>query len=271
MNGAAFDPATGTLHAASVSKGQLVRIDPVRVTGEGVGSYAYVSINGMAYHPVSRRLYVLNRSGRELVWIDPGTGLGRVIGSTGVPGLEGLALALDEFGVTTLYANRYGQVYSVDPWTAIATPMTTSWEATLHGLSFEPIAGQLYGISASDLVRLDPRGSTSVGPTGLANLLSLTFVTDDCNGNGIADACDIAKTSNDRDGNGVPDECDRVAFIGDVNRDGYINLNDYAAFARCPAMPLGGLDLECAFADLDLDYDVDLIDWSLYQAAFTNE
>jgi len=40
-------------------------------------------------------------------------------------------------------------------------------------------------------------------------LVSLGFVVDDCNGNGIPDACDILEgRSDDCDGNGVPDECD---------------------------------------------------------------
>ena len=49
----------------------------------------------------------------------------------------------------------------------------------------------------------------------------------DCNSNGVPDRCDIfARTSQDLDNTGIPDECE---CVGDVNRDGRVNVDDIVA------------------------------------------
>ncbi|MEE9295051.1 MAG: FG-GAP repeat protein [Phycisphaerae bacterium] len=130
----------------------------------------------------------------------------------------------------------------------------------------------------------------------------------DCNGNGIPDECDIADgTSLDCDGNGVPDECQadcdndgtpdvcelppfgtsedcngnlipdecESIDVGDCDCSGDVDLYDYWEFQQtcftgpkeAPNFP--GLPPGCECFDLDEDGDVDLLDWGLFQDAFT--
>lgn len=51
-----------------------------------------------------------------------------------------------------------------------------------------------------------------------------TFLTTDCNENGIEDAIDIANGTADGDFDGVPDACEYA--VGDLNRDNTINIYD---------------------------------------------
>ena len=51
-----------------------------------------------------------------------------------------------------------------------------------------------------------------------------TFLTTDCNENGIADAIDIANGAADGDFDGVPDSCEYA--VGDLNRNGVIDPLD---------------------------------------------
>ncbi len=93
-------------------------------------------------------------------------------------------------------------------------------------------------------------------------LLAHQFV--DCNENTITDSVDIAEgTSADENGNGIPDECEPDC-PGDLNGDGFIDLEDLAAllsnYGMTGAAPEDG--------DLDYDGDVDLSDLSALLAVY---
>ncbi|MCK4660945.1 MAG: hypothetical protein KAV82_15600 [Phycisphaerae bacterium] len=95
----------------------------------------------------------------------------------------------------------------------------------------------------------------------------------DCNTNAILDECDIAAaTSEDINLNGVPDECECCVAPpgdGDINTDGYIDLDDYAAMVPCMTGAGQLAEPECKPFDMDGDCDVDLDDFGLFQQAFT--
>ncbi len=57
---------------------------------------------------------------------------------------------------------------------------------------------------------------------------------------------------------------------GDCNYDSAINLFDFDAFTDCMSAPRGGLIAPgCICFDIDLDTDVDLLDFGSFQAQFT--
>ena len=91
----------------------------------------------------------------------------------------------------------------------------------------------------------------------------------DCNENEVLDVCDISSGgSADVNGNGVPDECE--AWIpGDLDGDGYVDLEDFVIFEDCMSGPDVPYVLGCSAADLTSDGDVDLIDWSAFQTLFS--
>jgi uncharacterized protein YjiK len=269
IDGATFDPSTGTLFGASITDGRLVSIDPIAGTGEGVGWYAFSS-SGMTYNPKDRHIYALRD--RDLVKICPRSGIGVTVGSTGVYfGIGGLAF--DTSG-TSLYGTRGGGLYSINLSTGEATRVgagPTSFSTT--GLSFDPISGQLYAVTGDSLVTFDitTGASTRVGEIGFSNIRGLAFTSNDCNGNDVDDACDIASAfSYDGDGDGIPDECDPSAFDADVAGDSTTDLLDHARMTVCLTGPVGQLPFDCTLADLDLDFNVDLRDWSLFQNALTS-
>jgi hypothetical protein len=55
---------------------------------------------------------------------------------------------------------------------------------------------------------------------------------------------------------------------GDMNGDGVVNGADFAAFAGCLTSPDVGILTACDDADLDLDADVDLADFAVFQLNF---
>ncbi|MCA9253678.1 MAG: FG-GAP repeat protein, partial [Phycisphaerales bacterium] len=79
----------------------------------------------------------------------------------------------------------------------------------------------------------------------------------------------ISPTSLDVNGNGIPDECEgdcnTNGVPGDIDIDGDIDLNDYAAFETCLGGPNVSSGTACCLSDLDGDGDTDLADFSLFQ------
>ena len=57
---------------------------------------------------------------------------------------------------------------------------------------------------------------------------------------------------------------------GDLNLDGDVDLVDFNQFQACLDGPESGLAPGCICADLDMDDDVDLADFSLLMAALTD-
>jgi len=56
---------------------------------------------------------------------------------------------------------------------------------------------------------------------------------------------------------------------GDCNNTGGVDLLDYDDFDECLFGPGGGFQPECRCFDFDDDGDVDLVDYAVFQAAFT--
>jgi len=60
-----------------------------------------------------------------------------------------------------------------------------------------------------------------------------------------------------------------VGVCGDANLDSDIDLNDFAVFQQCNTGQGGGTLPGCDVFDFDRDFDVDMLDWARFQAAFT--
>ena len=58
-----------------------------------------------------------------------------------------------------------------------------------------------------------------------------------------------------------------VPRSGDINEDGATDLLDHSFYAFCETGPGGDPIAACDSADIDLDSDVDLFDWGLFQLA----
>ncbi len=97
----------------------------------------------------------------------------------------------------------------------------------------------------------------------------------DCDGDGLADLCEIANgTAPDCDGNSIDDACDpdfdgdgtNDACDDDIDGDGVLNSADV-----CNATPLGAIVQPngTLLMDGDGDCDVDLYDYSIFQAEFS--
>ena len=61
----------------------------------------------------------------------------------------------------------------------------------------------------------------------------------------------------------------RLPFEGDCDSDGDRDISDVACFFDCVTGPAGSAVGSCAVFDFDEDDDVDFVDWSLLQLAFT--
>jgi hypothetical protein len=56
--------------------------------------------------------------------------------------------------------------------------------------------------------------------------------------------------------------------LGDLNGDGMVNVDDFAAFGSCLTGPDVALLSECEGADLDSDFDTDVADFAAFQLRF---
>ena len=55
---------------------------------------------------------------------------------------------------------------------------------------------------------------------------------------------------------------------GDVDGDSYVSLLDYGALPACMTGPAGGVSVECAILNVNLDGKIDLEDFAEIQVAF---
>ena len=88
----------------------------------------------------------------------------------------------------------------------------------------------------------------------------------DSDGDGVGDVCDLCpKTAPDTlvDTDGCP------TVASDLDRDGDVDLSDYATFQTCLRGPGGGITAGCEPADFTADGSVDLRDVAAMQNAFT--
>ena len=66
-----------------------------------------------------------------------------------------------------------------------------------------------------------------------------------------------------------PSVANSTDVAGDCDGDGDADQLDFACYVDCVTGPDAGVPTDCETFDLDADNDVDLIDWSLFQTAFT--
>ncbi len=104
----------------------------------------------------------------------------------------------------------------------------------------------------------------------------------DCNNNGVPDPDDP-----DADGDHVPDDCDLcpntipgvavdadgcpAAIPADYNRDGDVDLDDFAAWGACVSGPAIGRPAGCESKDFDADKDVDMDDFGVFQRCYSGQ
>jgi len=98
-------------------------------------------------------------------------------------------------------------------------------------------------------------GLSDCNDNGVPDSCEFADFNNDCNNNGVPDRCDIyAGTSQDLDRTGIPDECE---CVGDVNRDGRVNVDDIVAVI------IGWGDGATSPADLNRDGIVNALDLAL--------
>jgi hypothetical protein len=59
-----------------------------------------------------------------------------------------------------------------------------------------------------------------------------------------------------------------LAPPGDCNADGRVTIEDYSVFGPCLTGPGVVIDPDCECADLDGDFDADLVDFAVFQRAY---
>jgi hypothetical protein len=189
------------------------------------------------------------------LWIGVGSG----------NGTDQLRLSVDDNVLFTVFENN--------PWyqsgyAPVRVDLTAYADGGTHTLRIECnlVGGKITNFNVDDV-----------------NVLTGRY-TDDCNNNGAPDACDNCA---DLDGDGDADAVDYHMFRGafgrnaadpafntcaDYNGSGAVGLNDFQAWLECyrsfvgdplAEAPGGGLD---EMGDLDADGDVDLADFSAFQA-----
>jgi len=62
---------------------------------------------------------------------------------------------------------------------------------------------------------------------------------------------------------------DYIPSIADFDADGDVDLVDFTYFQACFAGSEGEVSTECAHADLDFDQDVDMQDFIIFQQEYT--
>lgn len=173
--------------------------------------------------------------------------------------------ALDNVG-----RNRWGDYSftSLDPvdldtiWTVqkYAHSGGSRWGTWIASFTF----GDCNGNDIPDVCELDcgaPGGECDVPGCGTLG---------DCNNNLRPDVCDVIDgVSFDFNSDGRPDEC---ANPLDADGDDDIDLVEYGEFAECaaPASPIAAGE-SCDVFDLDESGDFDLLDFGLFQLAYTGE
>jgi len=217
MGDLAFDAAGNLFGATGFNPGLSIGLNGSLVSlatqglpsrGSLIGGTGRQAIQAIDFHPSSGVLYgiaVDNLGTSSLVTLDPNTGA--VLSTIGGLGLDtARAMAFDAAGV--LYVSGRvntaapGVLYSVNPATAVKTPIGTSIPYLLSGMDFAP-DGSLYGVTQRDtgtnsglvLVNKSTGTGTLLFSLGALNQQGIRFapqVAVDHDLDGIHDAADCA-------------------------------------------------------------------------------
>jgi len=207
--GLALDPVTGDLFLADNDRGQSQRW--MRLTHPGATSYylgdgspgvvtypvgectsvdpllwnvipprtMYCPVTpfvfGIAYRTIDQCAYAVDYGTGTLWKFDPREGSGVRVGETGVTSMWGLAYDAGRDRLYGLQNLSGSQVWSIQPRTAVATPLPQVTPYGLTDIGFEPNSGRLYGVSNTvsgpELVSIDrdTGAGVVVGPTRLVS------------------------------------------------------------------------------------------------------
>ena len=242
----------GTLFASfSADIDTLVIVDPETGNVTPVGALGFDNVSGLAFGP-DGTLYGVDSSSDQLITIDPLTGEGTAVGITGVLSNQGLTFTPN--GTLYLVGDSGGgpRLYTVDTDTGEATEVGLLGPNFWYSLSLATIGDVLYAHAYCP----------DVPPWNF--LVTLDRETGEATP--IGGYCSGGKDCP------LPTGMGFLPGPGDVDRDGDVDLDDFAIFQFCFTGPLetdDPLPVECRFLDSDKDHDLDLEDFADFQAAFT--
>ncbi len=245
----AFDRVTGDLYIADVGQGAWEEVNfQAHASGSGrnygwrcMEGFACTGLTGCTCNDTALTMPVHAYSHSEGCSI---TG-GEVYRGCAIPDLDGTYFFAD-YCDTTIWSFRVvgGSVTQLTDRTAELAP-----GGGLDIASITSFGADAYG----EVYICDQNGGEGF------KIIPAVAPADDCNENGKNDACDILDgTSLDANANGIPDECDCPA---DFNGDGFVNGDDYDAFASL-------FDIADPGADLNNDGFVNGDDYDFFASHF---
>lgn len=146
--------------------------NPLTITQIGATTAATVRLNGIGFNPVDNFIYGINNVDNHLYRIDAGNynfDLGVV---ANLPAGSYISGDIDTAGNYYVKANLDPQtLYKINVVTKVATAINLIGTANTLDLAFNKLDGLLYGVSASNLITINPTTGTVtiIGATGAGN------------------------------------------------------------------------------------------------------
>ena len=214
-----------------------------------VGPFGFVDVSGLAFGP-DGTLYGLDAWTQVVIAIDPETGEGTVLGATGALVGNGLTFTPD------------GRLYAVG-FEADGAPALFTINLETGAAAEVGAFGPAFSITSSlgfvgEVLYADAKEES----TGVNWLVTIDRETGQATKVGPFDPFWTMSMGG-------------MAFLpgeGDADRDGDVDLDDFAIFQSCFTGVLDTRDplpVACVFLDADDDNDLDLTDFADFQSAFT--
>ena len=224
-------------------------VDPETGALTIVGPFGFDAVTGLAFR-TDGVLYGFDTASNQVITVDPVTGEGTAVG----PSVSsGAAMAFTRDG--TLYL--------------VGSPGSASTLYTIDTATGQPTVVGAFGSDFEYSSGLDTVGevlyASAQWSEGPPYSLLLTLNRETGEATLVGAFCP---------GKGCP-FMSGLAFLpgaGDADRDGDVDLDDFAIFQFCFTGPLqtgDPLPVECRFLDADKDNDLDLEDFAVFQGAFT--
>ncbi len=174
---------TDKLYAVSDQSGGAVLLNIVPDSStQLIGNAGINKLYSLALNPVSQELIAtdLNGPNTDLMRVNTAQGDAHVV--TSVPVKQMISIAFKP-GTDLLYGTAYstGILYQVDFSTGDTTRIGTTGATRFYALAFNPIDGQLYGMTRfNDLYSIDIQtaAATKIGNTGINNMRAIAFDVD---------------------------------------------------------------------------------------------
>jgi hypothetical protein len=187
-----YDRSSGTLFGIdgvdtdsgeADSGDHLIAINPTTGAGEVRGPVSFSSVASLAFDPVRNKLIGIDRQSQVFMTIDPVSGLSTPIGSVGfdVIGMDFDPISGKLFGAALIQnGSVVDELISIDPLTGAGTAIGPFGFQSVVGLTFDPNAGTLFGITAisHQLISINTSTGTgtAIGPIGFSNIQGLAFL-----------------------------------------------------------------------------------------------